>query len=640
MAGTLSPATRERIRAASDIVDIIGSYLPLKKAGANFTALCPFHKEKTPSFNVNPHRQIFHCFGCHKGGDVFTFVKEYENIGFMDAVRRLAERAKIPLEFDQTPGEQQSRHIKDQLLQLHEQITQRWQNALLNEAGGQIARDYLTKRGVSPEAVKLFRLGYAPDAWDDTVNWAKSKNHDLTLVEKAGLIIQKAGNAPASGAAVDVSSTAKADDEASSATRENTRASQLRNPQSAIRNFYDRFRGRLMFPICDEQGRVIGFSGRVLSGDEKTAKYVNSPETPIFTKSRVFFGLDKSKRALLDAGFAVVCEGQLDLIACFMAGVQNIVAPQGTAFTADHARIIKRYVDEVVLCFDSDEAGQNAAVRSLDHLLASGLAVRVAVVPAPHDPDSFIKANGGEAFRKLVEGAEGFFDYYLNRLCKLDDANTDKGRNAILRGMAEAVHKTGNNVLADKYAQKTALRLGVSPEAVRAEFSKFKVQGSGFKVQEPESGEPTPDSEPEISRPSTQEFWLLKLLLLHDDLVGWAALHLDVNWISHPLARQIVEKRLAAQTNETWKNLAAFLDECESSEMRGLVTEAVAEDRKIPNPDQQLGDVILKLRNQFLDRQIAASIQRASQPETSEADRMELLRQQQELRQQKRAPLK
>jgi DNA primase len=620
MAGTLSPATRERIRAASDIVDVIGSYLPLKKAGANFVALCPFHKEKTPSFNVNPHRQIFHCFGCHKGGDVFTFVKEYENIGFMDAVRRLAERAKIPLEFDQTPGEQQSRHIKDQLLQLHEQITQRWQNALLNEAGGQIARDYLTKRGVSPEAVKLFRLGYAPDAWDDTVNWAKSKSHDLALVEKAGLIIHKSETQTPNSETQDSKS-------------------QTPDARPETRNFYDRFRGRLMFPICDEQGRVIGFSGRVLSGDEKTAKYVNSPETPIFTKSKVFFGLDKSKRALLDAGFAVVCEGQLDLIACFMAGVQNIVAPQGTAFTADHARIIKRYVDEVVLCFDSDEAGQNAAVRSLDHLLASGLAVRVAVVPAPHDPDSFIKANGGEAFRRLVENAEGFFDYYLNRLCKLDNANTDKGRNAILRGMAEAVHKTGNLVLIDTYAQKTALRLGVSPEAVRAEFAKVRSPEFGVRSSENEDSASI-EPEAETPRPSTQEFWLLKLLLLHDDLVAWTALHLDVNWISHPFVRQIVERRLTAQTNETWQSLAAFLDECESPGMRGLVTEAVAEDRKIPNPDQQLGDVVLKLRNQFLDRQIAASIQRASQPQTGEAGGIELLREQQTLRQQKRAPLK
>src|SRR5450432_3389281 len=332
MAGFLSPATREQIRAASDIVDVIGAYLPLKKNGANFTALCPFHKEKSPSFNVNPHKQIFHCFGCHKGGDVFTFVKDYENIGFVDAVRRLAERAKIPLEFDQNPAEQQSRHLKDELLQIHEQITQRWQNCLLNEAAGQLARDYLKKRGVSADAIKLFRLGAAPELWDDTVNWAKSKNYELPLVEKAGLIIRK----------------------------------------EETGNHYDRFRGRLMFPICDEQGRVIGFSGRILSGDEKTAKYVNSPETPIFTKSKVFFGLDKSKRALLDAQSAIVCEGQLDLIACFMAGVQNVVAPQGTAFTDQHARILKRYVERIVLCFDSDNAGQSAAMRSLDTLLTSG----------------------------------------------------------------------------------------------------------------------------------------------------------------------------------------------------------------------------------------------------------------------------
>ena len=621
MAGFFPSATLERIRAASDIVDVIGSYLPLKKAGANFVALCPFHKEKTPSFSVNPHRQIFHCFGCHKGGDVFTFVKEYENIGFADAVRRLADRAKIPIEFDQNPGEQQSRHLKDQLLQIHEQIARRWQNCLLNEAAGQLARDYLAKRGVSPEAVKLFRLGAAPDVWDDTVNWAKGKGYELALVEKAGLIIPR--------------------------SESRTPNSQLPTPNSETpdassqtRNFYDRFRGRLMFPICDEQGRVIGFSGRVLSGDEKTAKYVNSPETAIFTKSKVFFGLDKSKRALLDAGFAVVCEGQLDLIACFMGGVQNIIAPQGTAFTDQHARILKRYVDEAVLCFDSDEAGQNAAVRSLDHLLASGLAVRVAVVPAPHDPDSFIKANGGEAFRKLIENAEGFFDYYLNRLCQLNDANSDKGRNAILRGMAEALHKTANVVLIDTYAQKTALRLGVSPEAVRAEFSKFKVQGSGFKVPKSESGEMLSEPETEMPRPNSQEFWLLKLLLLHDELAAWVALHLDVGWIAHPLARKIVEQRLAAQTKETWKSLAAFLDECESSEMRSLVTGAAAEDRKIPNPEQQLADVVLRLRNQFLDRQIAACVQRAGQPGISESDQMKFSRAEQELRKQKRVPLK
>src|SRR5258706_315362 len=258
MRGFISDATREQIRAANDIVEVIGSYVPLKRAGANFVALCPFHKEKSPSFNVNPHRQIFHCFGCHKGGDVFAFVKEYENLTFIDAVRRLAERARIPLEFDSVPGQQQARHVKETLWQIHEQITQRWQSALANEAAGQIARDYLAKRGVSQEAIQLFRLGYAPDLWDDTVNWAKSKGY--------------------------------------------------------------------------------------------------APDIP------------------------------------------------------------KRYVDGVVFFFDSDNAGKAAAIRVLDSLLASGLAIRVAAMPAPHDPDSFIKEFGGTAFREVIEKAEGFFDFYLNRL--------------------------------------------------------------------------------------------------------------------------------------------------------------------------------------------------------------------------------
>src|ERR1051325_10006565 len=591
----VSDATREQIRAANDIVDVIGSYLPLKRSGANFMALCPFHKEKTPSFNVNPHLQIFKCFGCQKGGDVFTFIMEYESVDFPEALKRLADRAKIPLEFEKGAGAQESRHLKDTLLQIHEQITQRWQSALANEASGQIARDYLARRGVSEEAVKLFRLGYAPDLWDDTVNWARSKGHELGLVEKGGLILKKEGG----------------------------------------QSYYDRFRGRLMFPICDEQGRGIGFSGRILTGDEKTAKYVNSPETPIFTKSKVFFGLDKSKRALLDAGYAIVCEGQLDLIACFMAGVQNVVAPQGTAFTGDHARILKRYVEEVVLCFDSDEAGQNAAVPSLDNVLPPGLAVRVAVDPPPEEPDSFIKASGGAAFKELIDRAEGFFDYYLNRLCATNDVTSDKGRLAILGEMAEAVHKTNNVVLIDKYAQKTDLRLGVTPDAVRREFNRL-AKAPSAKSAEPEEHE---GSVAGPERPAAPEYWLLKLLLLHDELVDWAATRLEPNWMQHPLVRQIVALRLAAHRNQSWNGLGPFLDQCETPEMQSLITEATAEARALPNPAQQLADIALKLRNMFLDRQMAAAMQRIHQPETSEGERLELLRQQQEMRALKRKPL-
>jgi len=579
--GFFSEATLEQIRAASDIVDVIGSYIPLKKSGANFQALCPFHKEKTPSFNVNPHLQIFKCFGCQKGGNVFTFVKEYEGLDFPETVRRLADRAKIPLEFEQGPGEQQARHIKEKLLQIHEQITQRWQHALANEAAGQIARDYLAKRGVSSEAITLFRLGYAPEVWDDTVNWGKNKGHEPAVMEKAGLILRKEGS----------------------------------------ESYYDRFRGRLMFPICDEQGRVIGFSGRILSGDEKTAKYVNSPETPIFTKSKVFFGLDKSKRALLEAECAVVCEGQLDLIACYMAGVQNIVAPQGTAFTAEHARILKRYVEEVVLCFDSDEAGQNAAVRSLEHLLASGLAVRVAVVPAPHDPDSFVKEFGGEAFKQLIEQAAGFFDYYLNRLCTLHDPKTDRGKLTVLREMAEAVHRTGNAVLIDNYARKTAVRLGASPEAVSAEFKKL-VRKPTRQPQEVTTDKP---ALAEVPAPSDQERALLCVLLRFDETVQVAVGRgFDINWLRHPWVQKIVSRRFEIHNKGEWRNLPAFLEEFSEVEIQEL-TQTAMNQVPIPDPQRQLCDIARDLRDQYFEQQADELIQQARDPTISEPKREALL---------------
>jgi DNA primase len=594
MAGLISPATLEQIRAASDIVDVIGSVLPLKRAGANFVALCPFHTEKTPSFNINPHRQIFHCFGCHKGGDVFTFLREYENLSFVEAVKRLADRANIPLEFENQPGQQQTRHLKETLLQMHEQIAQRWQNALAGEAAGQIAREYLARRGVSDEAIELFRIGYAPELWDDTVNWAKSKGYELPLVEQAGLILRKEDSD----------------------------------------HYYDRFRGRLMFPVCDEQARVIAFSGRVLKGEQEAAKYVNSPETPIFTKGRVFYGLDKSKRAILDAGFAVLCEGQLDLIACYMAGVRNIVAPQGTAFTTDHARILKRYADEAVLCFDSDAAGKNAAVRVLDNLLGAGLAIRVATLPAPHDPDSFIKEQGGAAFHSLLKRAEGFFDFYLNRLCTVHDVSSDKGRTTVVKEMAEAVHKTGSAVMWDTYAQKTAQRLGVSPDAVRAEFKKLERSAS-----RPARAGSATSAEPEVPPPSEREFWLLRFLLIQDDGIDSVAHTLQKEWIEHELVRRIVSCRLSAHAAGSWRGVPALIDELDDTAAASLVSEAVAESAVRVDLSRNLLETIRLLRNQYCDRQLAALKIQLSRPGLAEDDTVQILKKQAELRHLKQQPL-
>jgi DNA primase len=447
--------------------------------------------------------------------------------------------------------------------------------------------------------VQLFRLGCAPDAWDDTVNWAKSKHYELPLIEQAGLIVRKEGTD----------------------------------------HFYDRFRGRLIFPICDEQGRVVGFSGRILT-DEKAAKYVNSPETPIFTKGKVMFGLDKSKRALLDTHRAVICEGQLDLIACFMAGVKNVVAPQGTALTSEHTRILKRYVDEVVLCFDSDNAGQNAAVRSLDSLLASALAIRVATVPAPHDPDSFIKEFGGGAFAQLIENARGFFDYYLDRLCALHGPATDRGRGAIVQGMAEALHKTGSEVLRDTYAQKTALRLGVAAEAVRQEFKKG---ARAPALEADESTETTESTESAAPRPTQHEWWLLRVLLENDDQVEWVAAHLDEAWLPSPEAREIVSQRL--RLGQQWPGAAAWLGQSETSRWQSLVSEILADSRPIPDAaalvqGSPTRDGIVKiLRDKDLERRLAELNRRLAASDAPEAASAGLLEEMQRLRQLKKQPL-
>ena len=602
MPGIISESTREQIRAASDIVDVIGSYFPLKRAGANFLALCPFHKEKTPSFNINPQRQIYRCFGCHKAGDVFKFVQDYENLSYPEAVRRLADRAGILLQVDDQPGAAEGRQTKTLLLEIHEQITKRWQTCLANEAAGQVARDYLDRRGVSVEAREQFRLGFAPDAWDDTVNWAKGRDVAPDLVEQAGLVVRKENSG----------------------------------------SRYDRFRGRLMFPITDEQGRVIGFSGRLLDENAKAAKYVNSPETLIFHKSKVFFGLHKARRALLEAESAIVCEGQVDLIACHMQDIRNVVAPQGTAFTPDHARILKRYVSEVVLCFDSDAAGQSAAVRAFDSLLTAGLAVRVALLPSPHDPDTFLKEEGPDAFRQLIDGAPGFFDFLLNRLCARNDSQSDRGRQAIVQEMSEAVGKTQNQVLIDTYGQKTAQRLGVTADAVRAEFRKRKVRRPREAEARAEEEIPAPAAQ---ERPSQSEFWLLKILFSNDELVDWIAEHLDLEWLVHGGVRTLVERRWRAREEGSWREVAPFLDNLGDEALQQLLTGAVLDGRALPDPERMLkGDrahkgILERLRDDHLDRCILRLRQEAGQEGLTDEDKIRIAETLTQLRRKKQSPL-
>ena len=582
MAGRVSQTTIEQIRAASDIVDVIGNYFPLKRAGGNHVALCPFHKEKTPSFNINPQRQIYHCFGCHAGGDVFKFIQEYENVDFMESVKRLAERAGIVLEFEQNPEAEKSRHLKDALYKIHEQLAQRWHAVLLNDAVGQSARDYLKGRGITEAAVKDFRMGFAPPSWEDTVNWAQAQKHDRQLMEQAGLVASKEGH------------------------------------------FYGRFRNRLMFPINDELGRVIGFSGRVLEADAKVAKYVNSPETILFHKSKVFYGMDKARREILSAKRVLICEGQLDTIACHMAGLRHVVAPQGTALTADHARILKRYAGEVVLCFDSDAAGQNAAVRSFDSLLEAELAVRVMTVPAPHDPDSFIREHGMETFRDLMDSAPGYFDFFLAHLMDEHDVHSDHGRQAVIREMGVSVRKTKDAVLLDRCAQQVALAVGASAESVRAEFQRITLP----RTYQPREVAAPHETEP-MDPPSQQEQWLLRLSFYDAAFSDWTADCLDPRWVKHTQVRAIFER--AAESGVTVDVLFSELDETSGR----LLTAALATGGEIPDPARQLRDLVTRLRDRFLDQRLLELTHVTAQPNLPEAELLRVLEEQKDLRAQK-----
>jgi DNA primase len=442
--GTIPPETIEQIAAANDIVEVIGSYFPLKRAGTNFKALCPFHQEKTPSFMVSPSRQTFHCFGCGAGGSVFRFVMDYEHTDFPSAVRKLATRAGITVvEKRGAPDEDRRYEARRTLLKLHADAAEWFHENLLKRDVGEPARKYLKHRGITVEIAKHWQLGYAPDEWDAFGSWARAHGYHTRDLITSGLV--------------------KTRDDAEGAPGERSSA-------------YDRFRGRIMFPICNDVGEVIAFSGRLLKEAEGAAKYVNSPETPLFRKGSVLFGLHKTKRALIEANCAVVCEGQLDLISLFESGITNVVAPQGTAFTENQARVLKRFVNEVVLCFDSDAAGQKAAERSLEALLENDLIVRVAEMPAGADPDSLVRREGKEAFESRVAGARDFFDYWIERETAGVDLASLGTKMQLAKSLAETVSRVRDPLMRGEISSKVSARLGVAAQDFQSLLPKQRSQ--------------------------------------------------------------------------------------------------------------------------------------------------------------------
>ena len=425
----------EEIRSRCDIVELISSYLPeLSKRGATYKCCCPFHNEKTPSFTVNQERQIYHCFGCGANGDVFSFVQEYDKLDFLSAVQFLADRTGVKIVYKNS--DIKNKDSKDTLLNINNDAASFYHNNLLNSDSGKLCRDYLTKRSLSSDILKEFQIGFSPNGWEELLSKALKKGYKLEDIEKAGLI--------------------------------------AKSKRSGKVKYYDRFRNRLMFPICDTLGRVIGFSGRTLEDKRKEAKYVNSPETLIFHKSSVLFAFDKARKAIVENKFAIVVEGQIDAIRCHSAGLKNVIASQGTALTDQHAKIIKRYADEVVLIFDSDAAGIKAALASSKLFIENELSVRIVALPDGEDPDSLIIKFGIDEFKKLIDEALPALNYLIKEVKKNEDQKTVVGRKRLRNEIMNFINKCPSESWKEEMIIEASRIINISARSLTKDIEDIK----------------------------------------------------------------------------------------------------------------------------------------------------------------------
>ncbi|NNJ71162.1 MAG: DNA primase [Kiritimatiellales bacterium] len=524
--------TIEEIRARCDIVELVGAYLPeLRRRGSTYKCRCPFHQEKTPSFTVNDARQIFHCFGCNAGGDVFRFVMDYEKVDFVTAVSMLAERVGVEIKYEGgSPGQSGN---KDALYKLHADAAAFYHRLLLEGTEGAEARRYLEERDLPVEVIKEFQIGVAPNEWEGLLNRALKKGYTTEQLEAAGLVVPS------------------------------DRGGQV--------GFYDRFRNRIMFPICDQMGRVIGFSGRIMNKAEKGAKYVNSPETLLFRKNRVLYAFDKARKAIVDSRQAIVVEGQIDAIRCHQAGLSNVVASQGTALTENHARLIKRYADEVVLVLDADAAGLKAALASSEIFIASELSVRVVTLPEKEDPDSLIRKRGAEALTELVKDAVGALDFLIDAFGRQEDMKSEAGRMRAVQAVLNLINLCPSAARRDQMIHTAADRLNISPLALSQDLRRAKKRKPVARKEEE-----TPPVPVEKKSYPKQETALLELLVhYYHDVHPFVHDYLPPGHLTDPACRQLVEILMLDPPETLSGDLHDF-----SEETQRIISRVMAEESK------------------------------------------------------------
>ncbi len=430
----------QAIKDKIDIVQVIQEYVPLKKAGANWKAPCPFHREKSPSFMVHPEKQIFHCFGCGKGGDIFTFIQEIEGVDFPEALKLLAERAGIKLENNFQTEVNKSQ--KNRLLEINAKAAYFFHRFLLDMAGAKTARDYLEDRKLTAETIEKWKIGFVPDQWDLLTKYLLKNGFGIEDIIAAGLTIKRDGADIKTG-----------------------------------RGVYDRFRGRIMFPIWDVHGNVVGFTGRVLVETEMSGgKYVNTPQSPVYDKSRVIYGLDKAKMEIKAKDLVVLVEGQMDVIACHQAGMANVVAASGTALTLEQVKLLKRYSNNLAMAFDADTAGQNAAKRGIDIAMQEGMNIRVINIPegAGKDADECIKKNLAVWFEAVAK-AKNVMDWYFAKILVGNMVRNPQEKQVVADALLDEIIKIPHTIEQGEWVKRLSDELDVDVEILRDDLKKRKI---------------------------------------------------------------------------------------------------------------------------------------------------------------------
>ncbi len=548
----MAQATAREIQDRLDIVEVIGSTVPLRRAGQNFKGLCPFHPEKTPSFVIYPQKQFFICYGCGAGGDLIAFVMKHEHLEFQEALELLAQKAGVEVA---PAGRRGSGKELSELYRAHEVATGLYERLLAESSEAAPARAYLDRRGLKPESWKAFHLGYAPNRWDALLEAAEREGVPGPVLERAGLAV----------------------------------------PREGRQGWYDRFRDRLIFPIADPRGRVIGFGGRVLE-DAEGPKYMNSPETELYVKGKILYGLNLAAPEIRQKDFCIVVEGYMDLVTPYQHGIRNVAASMGTSLTESQVRLIRRFTRHVVMVYDGDYAGQAATLRGLDLFLEAEMRVRVAVLPGGADPDSLIRSRGVEAFAQVLQQSQELFDHKLGFLARQFEPRTLEGRIRICQEMLPTIKRVPNALRRGEYIRRLAELLGLEEGPLWAELARVRLARSQAAWRPERLSEV-----PAAARPGMDAEGLLAGLLLEEparieQVVG----RLELDDLRLPEARRIMgwllERRKAGALPADHREVLSALPRDPSGETQALLARWLAWADSMQEKERVMDGVVERIR--------------------------------------------